>query len=794
MDKRNGGVSMETKRVCVNVYNFIRMSNLEPSQFIQDDFDTIRNQIIVAKQYGFPGTYALKYDAVMEPRYQELLKQYLDDGDELSAWWEITSELCRRSGVAFRDSRLEEEYDDRVNSAYSIGYSPEERKKLVDGYMADFHAVFGKYPKTIGSWVLDTVTLAYAAEKYGIVAGATCRDQIGVDGFTLWGGYPNGAYYPSKRNENVPAQNPENQLPIPVFRLLGPDPIYNFEAEVRKDLPGVYTLEPAWLVGRDPKWIRWLFDSLTGEDTIGMGYAHVGQENNFLWENIRPGYAPQLEVLKQLSSQGKLRVETMAQSASWFLRKYRITPPMTYQASRDWSWRNLSCQWYASANYRIGLLGEEGHLRIRDLFVYDEAYISRYLNSPMKNTKSTFDALPVLYPQLWIRELGSRPYIRLTDDAGEELTGTVSYRSIDDLTVEAALKTAEGSAVLTCRPGGIRLQGCSLIMDALPVFTRLEGNELWMEYEGFSYCVRVSRGRILRAEKDGVRIDPEGGEILLVFGPEQGRGDIYVPAYLEDPDLLDSEKPPVPAPSLEIPAIAPEFIPGDSVFTWGSTESVTISAQEPGEIRYTLDGTEPDKDSPLYSAPIAISRDCTLCARLFTPDGRASEVSQGVYRFGLKDLQLESPTELDRREVFFGNGIGDLLAPPRGSLDYLDGVWRGTLQNVDVTCTLDRPRTIASVSMGFLSHHRSGIVYPEEAALYAGPDKDHLELVERMVLPLGPGVREIEKQDITFSLGREIGAFRYVAKRYARMPQWCAYRGTPTVFTMTDNLIVVPEE
>ena len=29
----------------VNIYNFIRMSHVEPSVFIPDDFETVRNQI-----------------------------------------------------------------------------------------------------------------------------------------------------------------------------------------------------------------------------------------------------------------------------------------------------------------------------------------------------------------------------------------------------------------------------------------------------------------------------------------------------------------------------------------------------------------------------------------------------------------------------------------------------------------------------------------------------------------------------------------------------------------------------
>ena len=200
------------KTSIVHIYNFIRMSHTEPSRFLADDFDTLRRILILVKQYGFPGTYALKYDALMEPRYQDLLREYLDENDELGVWWEITEPLCRKAGVAFHDTRMEVEYDDRVDSAYCLGYTPEDRKKIVDAYMADFYAVFGKYPANIGAWVMDSVTIGYAREKYGVKAACICRDQVATDGFTLWGGWPNGVYFPSRDNAFLPASGEEKQM------------------------------------------------------------------------------------------------------------------------------------------------------------------------------------------------------------------------------------------------------------------------------------------------------------------------------------------------------------------------------------------------------------------------------------------------------------------------------------------------------------------------------------------------------------------------------------------------------
>ena len=773
------------KTAVVHIYNFIRMSHTEPSRFIPDDFETLREQLILIKQYGFPGTYALKYDALTEPRYQALLKEYLDEWDELGAWWEITEPLCRRAGIRFRDSRDEQVYDDRVDSAYSLGYEPEERRRLVDAYMADFYAAFGCFPSSIGSWVLDEVTVAYAHRRYGVSAACICRDQMGVDGFTLWGGWPNGVYLPSRHNLFIPASSEENRLDVPVFRLLGPDPIYNFEADVRGGLQGVYTLEPSWLAGRDPDFIRDYFENIADDKGFGIGYAQVGQENNFLWENIRPGMAPQLDVIAQLVSAGKIRLETMAATARWFAGQYRLTPPLMLQNDADWTGGGLCAQWFACVNYRLGLLGEKEHLRIRDLFLYREGYSGRYLDRRMKGTKSTFDALPLLFPQVW-GGAQDRPFIRFVDKLGTEATGEIRFDAPEEGTARAQL-FRDGQSILQLRmdPEGITLSGhWHLRFDCLPVLREVWDDQLCMEHEGFAYSVTVAQGRILLLDPEKPEIIPEDGEIRLVFGPDPGH-------------MRREESVPVPAlcvsPGRRVPPMVPEALPEDAVFPWGETHAVTLSSREAGCIRYTLDGTEPDQSSPIYEEPILFRKDGVLRARLYTPDGGESRVGTWTYRFGKKDVCLESPTRLDSRPVFRGQGIRDLLGFLRGSADYLDGRWRGSLEDLDIRGSLE-PEYISSLRIGFLSHHRSGIVYPKEVLLYAGPDPEHLRLLDTVTMPQGPGEREIERADAVFAVDQTIGAFRLLAHRHERMPQWCTYRGTTTVFTMADCLILQPGE
>ena len=100
--------------------------------------------------------------------------------------------------------------------------------------------------------------------------------------------------------------------------------------------------------------------------------------------------------------------------------------------------------------------------------------------------------------------------------------------------------------------------------------------------------------------------------------------------------------------------------------------------------------------------------------------------------------------------------------------------------------------SIKTIGMGFLSNHRSGLVYPEYIELYIGSDKEHLELYQTIQLPNQPCEREIAKTDVVIPVNKTIKAFRFVARRHKLMPEWCFYRGTPNVFTMADNLIVIP--
>lgn len=466
----------------VNIYNIVRQSHIHPTRFIKDDFDTLKNQIIVAKYYGLPITIALKYDALMNLKYQTLLKDYLDNDDEISTWWEITQELCKKAGVSYNDNS-NNVYDDGVSRIYSVGYAIEDRIKLLDAYMQDFYDIFNFYPKTIGSWVIDETTIQHAKEKYGIVGVAICRDQLGTDGFSLWGGYSSGVYFPSKNNIYLPANNRDNQIDLPVFRLLGSDPIYNQEDNLREEMFGVYTFEPASITGRG-KFVDWYFDRIINEDSLGINYLHIGQENNFLWPNIKSGYIDQINTLRRLVDEEKVIVQTMKDSSITITNKFKISPPSSYLATEDWSSNYLDVLNYNSNNYRVSFLIEDSHLRIRDMFLFRDEYKSRYLEEKCDTEIAYFDALPILFPQEQIKTLNNRPFIKFYDNNKKEIKGNFEIGSKNS--VESYIKL-DNIMEIYLSPSSILIEGDISIEFDDAREMKISDNKVMMSYNGFGY-------------------------------------------------------------------------------------------------------------------------------------------------------------------------------------------------------------------------------------------------------------------------------------------------------------------
>jgi hypothetical protein len=519
----------------VTIYNFIRNSDYRLANSEEILFEATRKQIELIKPTGLPVTWALQYDALINPRYQKLLKEQAGTNDEIAAWWEIPRPLAEKAGLKWRGHN--HEWDSTANVGFSPGYAPEERRKLVDVYMAEFKAVFGHYPRTVGSWFIDEVTLEYLADKYGIVASCNCKDQVGTDGYTLWGGYWNQAYYPSRLNSYMPAQTQKGQIKVPVFRMLGSDPIYQHGTT-----PGLFSLEPVYREsGGSAAWVEWFMRNLIHQPALAFGYAQAGQENSFGWEAMKTGLTLQIALLAKQARDGEIQVQTLAQSGEWFRDEFSLTPPTSVVVLDDWRNQNRKTIWYNSRFYRLNLLWEKGGFFIRDLHRFDENVVSPTHATALAETSLAYFTLPVMDTALWSGSVtepaGMRPVLLASNGTTSAMSPNglpaVKELSSTELSIQQPLVSG-GTFTMVCGETGIAFTGvdaqgqplrwaCDLVGGAkqrAAVQTVLS-NVVTYRFAGTDYQLRLSpgAGSCQQLSNGTIRLSPNrSGKLTLILG------------------------------------------------------------------------------------------------------------------------------------------------------------------------------------------------------------------------------------------------------------------------------------
>ncbi len=407
----------------VNIMNFVR--GIEPRHPERDLLEPVKNQIALNKRYGFENTFLIQYDAIINPAFSELFIKERDEKTELGVWIEIVRPLAESVGIAWR-GRPGYDWDWWADPGFLPAYTSVEKEKLIDELMEKFREVFGEYPKTAGSWMLDIYSIRYMREKYHIEAFGICREQLSVDAYNLWGGPYNQPYYPSVNNVLCPAQTAENQLNTPVFRLLGIDPIRGYnESRYSKHpkLKGCATMEPVWSYGKSEGYMRWFFKTYFDNETMGLAYTQIGQENSFGWDSMKDAFPMQYDLVKEYADAGKIQVLKMCDAGKLFRERYNSTPAASIVADSDpikeHDYRSVL---YTSKNYRANLFLDAGKLYFRDIQKFDEKYTERYLNEPCHNWEAVYDNLPVVDERGWSKEKDSH-------EAGLDFEGSYKFKS-----------------------------------------------------------------------------------------------------------------------------------------------------------------------------------------------------------------------------------------------------------------------------------------------------------------------------------------------------------------------------
>lgn len=512
-----------TPKKIITIVNFVRSA--DPREDPDRLFDTFCRQVQQGAEVGLPHTFLLQYDALAKPRYVAALADTPCSVREVGVWIEMAKEQVERCGLTWH-GRPGFEWDWHVNPGFLMAYTPAQRKLLIDELMERFHAAFGYYPKSVGSWLLDTWSITYMTEAYGVDAFCFCKEQYGTDGYTLWGGYYNQGYYPSRRNMFLPAQTKEMQIPAPVFRMLGSDPIYQYDSGQSETLePGtqpVLSLEPCWGCGQDPAWVNWFLGCNFDEECLSFAFTQTGQENSFDWAEIGKGMAVQLPEIRNGVAAGRFEVLSLGDTGRWFKATYETTPATALTALTDWQGQGRQSVWYNSKRYRANVARRDGAVYLRDLHLFEETYAERYLTEIELSDAAVYDTLPLVDGFRWSGG-GVACGWYLTRPDGTRCEAEITAVTADGVDTLVVSLVADGEPVtLRCEEERLTWQGLGNRCLRMQWHSLRDTESLTVAAEavtyvhgGMTYGMQANGGSFRR--EDGLWLSPAADAVTLSF-------------------------------------------------------------------------------------------------------------------------------------------------------------------------------------------------------------------------------------------------------------------------------------
>lgn len=207
-------------------------------------------------------------------------------------------------------------------------------------------------------------------------------------------------------------------------------------------------------------------------------------------------------------------------------------------------------------------------------------------------------------------------------------------------------------------------------------------------------------------------------------------------------------------------------------------------------IRYSIDGSEPNKLSPIYTDPIKIEKSTEIKTKVFVKNEPSSVTSSTKIE---KHLAVGKNIEYKNQyspKYPGGNEFG-LVNSLIGSEEFNDGNWQGFEgEDLEVIIDLENQTDISKISINFLQNVNSWIISPTFVQIFTSNDGLNFEEITHKdndipVSNMGDIIKTFD-----FALNKiNTKYIKVFAKNYGLLPDWHPGSGNRT-WIFVDEIII----
>ena len=233
-------------------------------------------------------------------------------------------------------------------------------------------------------------------------------------------------------------------------------------------------------------------------------------------------------------------------------------------------------------------------------------------------------------------------------------------------------------------------------------------------------------------------------------------------------------------PVVRIPAESIVVVPAINADSNTFFDSLTITMSHPIDgvaIHYTLDGSDPDENSPVYTQPILLKQATKIRAAALQ-DGRWSKAVDAEFHLidAKRAVRLEHPFS----DQYQAGGNKALIDHLRGGDNFRTGTWQG-YHGVDLVATIDlgSRQRINRLAGSFLQDQKSWIFMPKEVSFFVSDDGKQFRKVGTVVNNIADNEEDAVLQEMEVRPRCEARYVKMAAKNLSTCPQWHPGAGEP---------------